>query len=70
MHIMEKAQQRATKMIKRLEHLSYDKRLEELYLISLEKRRLRGHLIIRCKYMKKGVKRTRPGSSQWCPAIG
>ena len=54
MHIMEKAQQRATKMIKRLEHLSYDKRLEELYLISLEKRMLKGYLITVYKYQKCG----------------
>jgi len=44
-HILEHIQQKATKMSKELEHLSYKKRLRELGLFSLVKRRLRVNVI-------------------------
>ncbi|PKU46339.1 hypothetical protein llap_3363 [Limosa lapponica baueri] len=50
--LLRRVQQRAMKMIKRMEHLSYKERLRDLHLLSLEKRRWRGDLVNAYKYLK------------------
>ena len=49
---LEKVQARATKLIPSIRHMSYERRLAELNLYSLEKRRIRGQLIETFKILK------------------
>jgi len=49
-------QRRATKILKELEHLSFEKRIWELELFSLEMRRLGGEFNVPCQYLKGNYK--------------
>jgi len=71
MHVLERVQWKATKVIEGPEHLLLEEGLRELRLFSLEKRSLRGWILSMCtSTWRDSIKKMEPDSFQCCPVTG
>jgi len=61
MELLEQLQRRTTKMARELEHLSYEERLREMGLVSLQKRKLWQDLRAALQYLKRAYKKAGEG---------
>lgn len=50
-------QRRAMSMVRGIDHLSYEDRLKELELFSLEKRRVQGDFVVALQYLNGVIKK-------------